>query len=99
MSEPKRWRTTEQGPGPRVRLPVEVVAAEEYDRLRERKAAADEYANEVIDERDEARALATQLADALREIAGMTVWSDYTAQVAQGRARAALAVFDAKEKT
>ena len=50
---------------------------------------------EVLGERDEARALATQLADALR---GLLERAEYRSP-ATDAARAALAVFDAKEKT
>ncbi len=59
-----------------------------------------ELATELRRERDEARALATQLAEALRGIAD-TGPPDYGDQWVHWReqARRALAVFDAKEKT
>ena len=113
MSEPTRWTCREvhwKG------KPAEVVAAEDYDRLRDELdslsplyVAARDAEIEASRERDEARVSAAQLAEALVRIRdqGLGQYVDHRLIGATGEpwrhwseiARAALAVFDAKEKT
>ena len=116
MSEPKRWTAggvVASYMSDDQHWRDEFVAAEDYDRLREERDRAvetRENANaatlRVEGERDEARASAAQLAEALREAlntvppaqnAPMDQWRAYFARM--DAARDALAVFDAKEKT
>ncbi len=109
MSEPKRYVVRWSDGHYTVNVPEwdggEVVAAEDYDRLRdERDRELQNAVAETVAEwaplLDEARALATQLADALREIV-LTIQhgiSDEQEIELVEMARAALAVFDAKEK-
>jgi hypothetical protein len=77
MSEPKRWTTrdiTEADPDEvgwgEGWEDIEWVAAEDYDRLNEQNEAWERAWTTANGERDEARALTTQLAEALREAEG-----------------------------